>query len=240
MYQNVADRCLTGEVRLSYAALTEPKMPKGGGEPKFSTALLIPKTDAATVNDLNAAVQYAYERGVRDLWKGARPQMLHPLLKDGDGVKSTGEPYGEEAHGCYVLNCSCKRQPPVVHQSNIQVQLAPSDIYSGMYARVTLEFYPYDANGNRGVACGLRAVMKTRDGEPFGGAVSAENDFAGLEQALPQPVQPAAYPAQPTAYTGQPAAMYPVPPAAYPAQPTAYSGQPFNVPQVDPITGLPL
>ena len=73
--------------------------------------------------------------------------------------------------------------PQVVHQSNIRVQLAETDIYSGMYARVTLNFYPYDSSGNRGVGCGLGNFMKTRDGEPLSGRVNAETDFADFAQS---------------------------------------------------------
>lgn len=41
MYQNIATKVLTGEVRLSYANLTTPRAPQQGGEPKYSVTLLI-------------------------------------------------------------------------------------------------------------------------------------------------------------------------------------------------------
>ena len=63
---------------------------------------------------------------------------------------------------------------------NINCELAPTDIYSGMYARVTLNFYPFDTAGNKGIGCGLGNVMKTRDGEPLAGGASAASDFAGV------------------------------------------------------------
>ncbi|MPN62545.1 hypothetical protein SDC9_210294 [bioreactor metagenome] len=55
-----------------------------------------------------------------------------------------------------------------------------------MFARVTVNFFPYDNSGNRGVGCGLGNVMKTKDGEPFSGRTNAESDFASLEQTAPQ------------------------------------------------------
>lgn len=42
-----------------------------------------------------------------------------------------------------------------------------------MYARVTVNFFPYDASGNRGVGFGLGNVCKTRDGEPLGSRANA-------------------------------------------------------------------
>ena len=55
-----------------------------------------------------------------------------------------------------------------------------SEVYSGCYARLTLNFYAYNANGNKGVAAGLGNVQKLRDGEPLGGISRAEDDFESL------------------------------------------------------------
>ena len=50
MYNNDAQRCLTGEVLLSYVNLDKPRQPQGGvGDAKYSATLLIPKTDTATI-----------------------------------------------------------------------------------------------------------------------------------------------------------------------------------------------
>ncbi len=181
MYQNNPTKCLTGEVRLSYVHLAEPYS-NNGGDPKYSATLLIPKADKATFEDMSAALKSAYERGVTEKWGGARPQMRYPVIYDGDGVRPSGEPFGAECKGHWVVTASGKNKPQCVHISNLRAELLPSDIYSGMYARVTVNFYPYDAAGNRGVACGLGNVCKVRDGEPLSGGASASSDFAGLEQ----------------------------------------------------------
>lgn len=182
MYSNDPMRVLTGEVRLSFCNLVEPKAPKMGGDPKYSVTMLIPKSDTATKDDIAKTIQFAYEEGVKKKWNGARPQLLHSLIHDGDGVKpSDGTPYGDECKGHWVLTASSKDKPQVVGISNINCDLAPSDIYGGMFARVMLRFYCYD-NGSKGVGCGLGNVLKTRDGEPLSGRTSAASDFAGLEQ----------------------------------------------------------
>jgi len=58
--------------------------------------------------------------------------------------------------------------------------LERSEIYSGVYARVSLSFYAFNSNGNRGIACGLGNIQKVRDGEPLGGRTNAADEFTTL------------------------------------------------------------
>ena len=184
MYQNIPTKVLTGEVRLSYVNVINPKPigKDGKGDPKYSITLLIPKTDTATLNDIRASIKAADEKGVKDLWKGLHPRY-NDLLHDGDGVRDNGMPYGAECKGHYVLNASSKIKPQVVGIDNINCELAPQDIYSGMYGRVTINFFPYNT-GSNGVGCGLGNILKTRDGNPLGGGATAASDFAGLGQSF--------------------------------------------------------
>lgn len=231
MYQNIATKCLTGEVRISFEHLSRPYS-SNGGEPKYSCTILIPKTDTATYNDLVSALKVAYEQGVDDKWKGSRPQLRYPVIYDGDGVRPSGEPFGDECKGHWVVTASSKQKPMVVHISNVDVQLAETDIYSGMYARVTVNFFPYDNSGSRGVGCGLGNVVKYRDGEPFSGRTSAATDFGGIAQQYAQTnsAMPTGYAATPMGNAAMPAAYNPAPGYA-PAAPTG---------NINPITGLPM
>lgn len=211
MYQNIPTKVLTGEVRLSYAALTAPRASQQGGKEKYSVTLLIPKTDTATIADLNASFQAAYDEGVAKKWNGARPTPK-AIIHDGDGLRPSGVPFGDECKGHWVLTASSVNKPQVVGIDNVNCELAPQDIYSGMFARVTVNFFAFDTAGNKGVGCGLGNVLKTRDGEPLSGGASAASDFADL-------AAPAAPPAPP----------------AYGAAPTT----PAAPPRINPITGLP-
>lgn len=56
--------------------------------------------------------------------------------------------------------------------------MSRSEVYSGVYARVSINFYAFNSNGNRGIACGLGNIQKIRDGEPLGVKASAAEDFA--------------------------------------------------------------
>lgn len=217
MYQNNPTRVLTGEVRLSYCNLVEPRANVNGGEPKYSVTLLIPKTDANTLNDIKQSMAAAYEEGVNKKWGGARPRGRE-IIHDGDGVRDNGTPFGEECRGCWVITASSKRRPSVRGIDNYTVELAPQDIYSGMYGRVSLTFFAYDTVGAKGVACGLDNVLKTREGDPLSGGASADSDFAEVAAAYQQ-AAPAAAPAQ-----YQQAA--PAPAVTYQA--------------INPLTGLPM
>lgn len=245
MYQNIATKVLTGEVRLSYTNLTTPRAPQQGGEPKYSVTLLIPKTDAATIANINASIKAAYEDGVSKKWGGAHPTPKQ-IVHDGDGLRPSGLPFGDECKGHWVLTASTKSKPQVVGIDNLDCELAPSDIYSGMYARVTINFFTYDTAGSKGVGCGLGNVLKTRDGEALAGGASAASDFEGLGQSFT--AQPAAIPgypqAQPAAPAYQPQYNPVTPQQAAPQtyaapQPQAAPAQPQSRPAVNPITGQP-
>ena len=67
-------------------------------------------------------------------------------------------------------------QPQIVDQ-NVQPITDESQVYSGCYGRVSVNFYAFNTNGNRGVAAGLGNIQKLRDGEALGGGVSAVADF---------------------------------------------------------------
>lgn len=185
MYQNIPTKCLTGEVRLSYAHLSQPYVNprQPGAEAKYTVTLLIPKSDQATFNDLSAAFNAAADAAVSAKWGGVRPPVIAPVIHDGDGVRTDGTPYGPECKGCWVLTASTKQRPQVVGIDNINCELAPQDVYSGMYARVTVNFFGFNTAGKKGVGCGLGNVLKTRDGEPLGGGASAQADFADFAAA---------------------------------------------------------
>lgn len=54
------------------------------------------------------------------------------------------------------------------------------EVYSGCYARVSLNFYAFNSNGNKGIACGLGNIQKIRDGESLGGKTTAADDFGAV------------------------------------------------------------
>ena len=146
MYNNVPTRVLTGECRLSYVNLVAPRANNNdpNGTPKYSVTLLIPKTDAAVYQNILQSIEAAAVDAQNKLWGGVRPPVMPVPIHDGDGVRDNGTPYGPECKGCWVITASTKNKPQVVHQSDINIDLLPQDIYSGMYARVTINFFGYN------------------------------------------------------------------------------------------------
>ena len=57
----------------------------------------------------------------------------------------------------------------------------PLAIYSGCDLRASINIYPFNANGNRGVAAGLSNIQFVKDGERLSGRASAESEFDALE-----------------------------------------------------------
>ena len=167
----------TGKVRLSYTQLFEPKAIDGGA-PKYSVTLLIPKSDTATVNAIKAAMNEAAENFRKKHGTAALPAQPITPLHDGDGLKpSSGEPYGPECKGCYVLAVSCgASQPPLVVDSFGNDITNPTEVYSGCYGRAIINFYGYN-NRKKGIGAGLLGIQKLHDGEPLGGARASADEF---------------------------------------------------------------
>lgn len=168
-------KVVTGVVRLSYANIWQAKSINGGA-PKFSTSVLIPKSDTATVQKIKAAIQAAYDEGQSKLKGNGKSvpalSALKTPLRDGDLERPDDEAYA----GHWFINANSNTAPGVV-DINRQPIFDTSEIYSGVYVRVSLSFYAFNSNGNRGIACGLQNVQKIKDGESLGGKARAEDDF---------------------------------------------------------------
>ena len=178
----------TGEVRLSYVHLFKPYAFQPGQEEKFSCTILIPKSDTETMARINNAIVAATEKGVSDKWNGVRPPVIPNPVYDGDGVRpSDGMAFGPECRGHYVLTASAKADyPPEVVDAQLNPVINQSEIYSGIYARVNISFFPYAFGGKKGIGCGLGPVQKTRDGEPLGGSAPKASQVFGTVPAAQQ------------------------------------------------------
>lgn len=165
----------TGKCRLSYAHIFEPHAMNDGQEAKYSVSVIIPKTDKETLKAIKEATDQAKKDGASK-WGNKIPANLKTPLRDGDEERPDDEAYA----GCYFLNASSKNRPGIVDQ-NVQPVLDSTEVYSGCYARLTLNFYAYNASGNKGVAAGLGNIQKLEDGESLGGFTRAEDDFESVD-----------------------------------------------------------
>ena len=99
--------------------------------------------------------------------------VLKTPLRDGDLERPDDEAYA----GCYFINANSASAPGIV-DADRQPVIDRSEVYSGVYGRASINFYAFNSNGNKGIACGLNNLQKIKDGEPLGGKSRAEDDFA--------------------------------------------------------------
>ena len=172
---NKSTKVVTGEVRLSYAHIWKPVAISEGQDPKYSVCLLIPKNDKKTLKKIKAAVDTAKENG-KSMWGGKIPANLKTPLRDGDEERADQPEFA----GHYFMNANSKMAPGIVDR-NVEPILDSTEVYSGCYARVSVNFFPYNHAGNKGIGCGLNNIQKLRDGDYLGGRSRAEDDFDAWE-----------------------------------------------------------
>ena len=176
--ENLNGTRVTVRGRLSYVHVFKPHAATPGAEEKFSTTILVPKTDVETKQKIDAAIKAATELGVSEKWNGVKPPTVPNPIWDGDGVKQNGEQFGPECKGHWVFTASAKAEyPPQVVDRRVQPILDQSEIYSGCYANVAVNFFPYLFAGKKGIGAGLGNIQKIKDGESLAGTRTAEQDF---------------------------------------------------------------
>ena len=170
-------KVVTGpDTRWSYVNAWEPKS-INGGTPKYSVSLIIPKSDTKTIEKIKAAIEAAYHEGESKLKGNGRtvPPLatLKTPLRDGDLERPDDSVYAN----MYFMNANNSSAPGIVDAAR-QPIIERSEIYSGVYGRASVNFYAFNTNGNKGIACSLNNLQKIRDGEHLGGKSNAEDDFA--------------------------------------------------------------
>ena len=176
----------TGEVRLSYVNVFQPN-----DDGKYSVTILLPKSDTATKARIDAAIKAAEARGVEKSWK-ARPPVIPNPIHDGDGLRESGVPFGPECRGHWVFTASTKLPPEVV-DANLNPIINQTELYSGCYGRVHVNFFPYGGGKTGfkpGVGAGLGPIQKLEDGEVLGGRMASADDVFGDGAVHPITGQP--------------------------------------------------
>ena len=168
-------KVITGKVRFSYAHVFEPAATSDdGGDKKYSVSLIIPKSDKATLAKIKTAIEAAKQAGLAK-WGGKLPKVVKTPLRDGDAEKDD-----ECYENSMFINAKSSQKPGIV-DANLDEIISRDEFYSGCYGYASVAFFAYDNGVSKGVTCGLNAVLKTKDGERFGGSRgSAQADFAGI------------------------------------------------------------
>ena len=174
-------KVITGvKTRWSYANVWQAKS-INGGTPKYSVSLIIPKSDTKTVTAVKNAIQAAYEEGQSKLKGNSKSvpalSAIKTPLRDGDAERPDDKAYKDS----YFINANSATAPGIVDAARNPI-IEHSEVYSGVYGRASINFYAFNSNGNKGIACGLNNLQKISDGEPLGGKTRAEDDFADEDE----------------------------------------------------------
>lgn len=166
-------KVITGiNTRLAYFHGWEP-VSINGGPTRYGVCVLIPKTDVETVQAIIAAIDASLELGASKFGgKVPNKALLKLPLRDGD-VERTDAAF----KGHYFLNANSRTAPQIVDKF-IKPITNHEDVYSGCYARVSLNFYAFNSNNVKGVAVGLGNIQKLRDGEALDGRAQAQEEFS--------------------------------------------------------------
>ena len=175
-------KVITGEVRFSYAHVFEPHAAEEGQTKKYGVCLLIPKTDTVTLGKIEEATKEALELG-KAKFGGKIPARLKMPLRDGDEERPDDEAYA----GMMFVNANSTTKPGVVGTeveefSGKLKRLDEEEFFSGDYGKASINFYAYNVSGNKGVACGLNNLQKTRDGQRLAGGSYADDDFSDADE----------------------------------------------------------
>ena len=171
-------KVVTGKCRLSFAELVEPRVNDQGNK-RWSTKVLLPKSDTRTAKLILRALMVAYKDGLaRGMYteKRLKPPTSLPwgTVKDGDDSDY------EEDEGCWTFNAATSRRPIIVDRKLAAAD--PEDAYSGAEAILQLNAYPYKTPQNSGVTLGLNMLQLTGAGEPFtGGGGNVHEVFSVLD-----------------------------------------------------------
>lgn len=168
------NKVIFGPCRLSYTHVFNKFVPDGdAANGKFMTNVLIPKDEKETLDALNKAIDFAKKAAIVSKWSGKEPKKLDLPLRDGD--EKDDDVYAEK----FYLNAKSSTRPGIVDKKKVPI-VDEEEIYSGVWAVVSVTFFGYDKNGNKGVACGLNNIMKFKDDEHLGGRTSVESDFGDV------------------------------------------------------------
>ena len=181
MYDNNSTKVVIGPVRLSYVNVIKPRPVNAGEEPRYSATLIIPKDNAEMINKIKVAINNAYNAATATFGGKLPPINTIKLpVRDGDAER----PDDEAMKGCLFINTSSKLKPGVLkfaaNGEKVPVT-SEDDIYSGCYGYVSVNFFAYNRNGNKGISAGLNNVLVTEHGDYLGGRSSAESDFNDIQ-----------------------------------------------------------
>lgn len=172
-------KVVTGKAIIAHPALFSPRPESSEIDPgKFTVMVIVKKSDTETTAKLKAAVEAA----VKAQWPDKVPGGLMKPVKDGDQKFDEDQKKYPYLKGCWFLNAKTTTKPKVF-DAQVQEIIDPTEVASGDYAKVSLNFKAYDKAGNKGVGVYLNAVQHLGRGPVVIGGGNAADDFSKEEEA---------------------------------------------------------
>lgn len=177
---------ITPKGRLSYAQFLieaqERTYEDSGKTVKvYSTNLLLPPD--VDLSELKKAMgKIALEKCDGDKKRAAN--FVNKRFLDPNNLPQGGKPAGEEFEGWTLIRATSSYKPKFAYPNGkeIPAEEVENELYSGRWARVTLNPYWTNNKKNPGVCLGLQNVQLLDHDENLGAAIaSAEDEFGGSD-----------------------------------------------------------
>ncbi len=156
----------SGKLRLDNVRVSFPRLFEADENGKYSVSLIIDPSSP----DLELAKRYI-EKKAKDKWGEKASTKLKQAYASGNVVLRSGDTKDidkyPEYEGMMTMNAYSKLKPPVYKDG--QPVTDPSEIYSGCYCNVVVDFWCQDDANRKGVNGVLGGVMFKKDGERLGG-----------------------------------------------------------------------
>lgn len=146
-----------------------------GSEPKFRVCVIIPKTNQEVISLVNKAIEETKEEYIH-LWGGKIPDNFKSPIHDGDMEKADNEAY----RNCIFFYASSTYPPEIINGKKEKIT-NHEEVYSGVHANISINFYGYSFNNNNGIAVGLGNIQKTYDDENLSRRNRAVDEFEVIE-----------------------------------------------------------
>lgn len=161
--------------RWSYVTLFKPRLWRDSSHRiKYSVRLIIPKHDPV-IEEIKDSIQEVWNLDINNYHVPIEEMRSYPL-HDGDIEK----PYFTEYNGCYFINAASDDKPPI-YDSQCNLITDPSQVYSGVYGRVAIQFECYQCACRYnhsiysvGMRASLIALQKCADGTSLQNAIADE------------------------------------------------------------------
>ena len=182
---------VTCKGRTLWHSVFNPRKAKGGKEGKHEFNILVPKGSSLKVLQ-DAALEAGKEKfpkAFKDA-NGKWPSSIKSPFKRTEGndklVNALEEAGLKVEDFPFFFAARSKDKPGLVGPNGKAEGIEPEHVYSGRWARMTVDTFAYDAEGNKGVSLGLKNIQLLDNDDELvvgGGRVSAESEFGEPEGA---------------------------------------------------------